>query len=115
MGDDVRGREHAGRRVVAVLLRSGLATATLLMAMGITSKLVSGDTTTPALELRALLPPRRPADGLLGAGVLTLVATPFVRVLVLAVVWWRAHDRRFVLTALVVLVLLAAATLLGGG
>lgn len=115
MGDDVGGREHAGRRVVAVLLRGGLAAATLLMAMGITTKLMSGDTTTPALELNALVPPRTPADGLLGAGVLTLVATPFVRVLVLAVVWWRAHDRRFVLTALVVLVLLAAATLLGGG
>ena len=60
MGDDVGGRERAGRRVIAVLLRGGLATATLLMAMRITTKLVSDDTTTPALALSALLPSARP-------------------------------------------------------
>lgn len=115
MGDDVTGREHVGRRVIATVLRTGLSAATLLMAAGIAAKLASGDTSTPTLELGALVPPRTPADGLLGAGVLTLVATPFLRVLALAVVWWRVHDRRFVLTALVVLALLAAATRLGGG
>lgn len=108
-------REASGREVIGWVLRGGLGVATLLLLAGIVAKLTSGGAATPALELDALLPPRSTADGLLGAGVLVLAATPFVRVLVLAAVWVRVRDWRFVATAGVVLALLVTATLVGGG
>lgn len=108
-------REVSGRGVIGWILRAGLAVATLLLVAGLVTKATSGDAATPALELDALLPPRSVADGLLGAGVLVLAATPFVRVLALAGVWVGVRDWRFVATAGVVLALLVAATLLGGG
>lgn len=108
-------REATGRQLIGWVLRTGLVIATLLLLAGIAMKVVSGDTATPALELGSLLAPRSAADGLLGAGVLVLAVTPFVRVLALAGVWARVRDWRFVATAGVVLALLVAATLLGGG
>ena len=107
--------EASGRAIVGWVLRSGLAAATLLLLVGIVAKAGSGDATTPALALDALVPPRSTADGLLGAGVLVLATTPFVRVLVLAAVWVRLRDWRFVATAGVVLILLVTATFVGGG
>ena len=107
--------EASGRDAIGWVLRTGLGIATLLMLAGIVGKAVSRDAATPTLDLGALLPPRSTSDGLLGAGVLVLAATPFVRVLVLAGVWVRVRDWRFVITAGVVLVLLITATLLGGG
>lgn len=115
MGGDQRAAEERGRHIVGRVLRAGLVVASLLMVAGVLGKALTTDASTPALELRRLLTPPTAADGLLSGGVLVLAATPFVRVLVLAAVWARIRDWRFVITAGVVLALLVAATLLGGG
>ncbi len=54
-------------------------------------------------------------DALMGLGILALGATPALRVVVLAGIWTRERDWRFVAVAGAVVASLTAAVLLGGG
>ncbi len=103
------------RTIVHHLLRGGLAIAIALMLAGLVVKLASGDHRNEAVKLLGLQHAPSLGDALMGAGILALGLTPAVRVLVLAVVWTREHDWRFVGVALAVVATLTTAVLLGGG
>lgn len=106
--------ERGSRTLIAWVLRAGLGAATALMVAGVATKLLTGDTGSPRLTAAELWSSPSTGDLLLGAGVLVLAATPFVRVLALAAIWARMRDWRFVTVAAVVLALLALAATLGG-
>lgn len=114
-GPAARGPDAEGRRLIALLLRVGLAAAAALLVAGVVLKGLAGDLSAPAVPRGALLTAPSLGDTLLSLGVLVLAATPFVRVLALTAVWVRVRDWRFVATAGAVLVLLVAAAMLGGG
>ena len=103
------------RTVVHHLLRGGLAVAIVLMTAGLVVKLASGDHRDQTVKLLGLQHAPSLGDSLMGAGILALGLTPALRVVVLAVVWIRERDWRFVGVALAVVATLTTAVLLGGG
>jgi uncharacterized membrane protein len=106
--------ESRSRRVVQLLLRSGLACAFMLMVAGIVVQIVDGRREAPAVRLFHIGAARR-GDALMALGVLVLAATPALRVVALLVLWARQRDRRFVAVALVVFAVLGAAIAIGHG
>lgn len=104
------------RKSVQFLLRSGLAVAVLLMAVGVLIKCVTGNWETPEVRLFELFhAPLSPGDRIMGIGILALAATPAFRVIALLILWTRERDWKFVITALIVMLTLALAIALGGG
>jgi hypothetical protein len=112
---DPPGLAHRVHRV----LFTGVVVAGLLLATGLAVALAGGQPLTagppgPIAEL----PGRAVAgDGgaLIELGLLVLIITPGMRVVVLAVGWASAGDRRFAAVAGVVLLLLILSVLLGVG
>jgi uncharacterized membrane protein len=102
------------RRVVEGLLRGGLVVAIGLMASGLVVKLASGNHDDTAVRLLHVMQTGSLGDTLMGLGILALGLTPAARVLVLAAVWAHQRDWRFVAVAVIVVMTLAVATLLGG-
>lgn len=111
-GDDPQIR--AAQRFVQILLRAGLAGAVVLMAVGLALKLAAHDHVAGAVPLFALTSGSR-ADAIMALGVLLLAATPALRVLALVALWARERDWKFVGVALVVVVTLGAAIVVGHG
>jgi uncharacterized membrane protein len=105
------------RRSVQLLLRAGLAIATLLMSIGVSLKCASGRWDTPAIRLFDLVrgADLAAADRVMGLGILALAATPAFRVITLLGLWIRERDWRFAAVAAVVLATLALAIAMGGG
>lgn len=112
--DDGSGR--LGRWVHRTLL-SGLVASGLLLASGLAVALARGLATRsgPPPPLRAVLAGATRGDGsdLLDLGLLVLIATPVVRVAVLAIGWAIDRNWRFAAVALAVLALLGAGMALG--
>ena len=105
---------HRDQRAVQLLLRVGLGVAVALMAVGLALKVASGSVRSSRIELFAL-GAGSTADLVMALGVLVLAATPVFRVLALVVLWTRERDWRFVASALLVVVTLSVAILLGHG
>ena len=95
MAEDDGDLELRGR--LAAVLRAGSSAGGLLLAAG----------------LAAALSGRRQADALLWLGLWLGVATPAARVAVAGWSWWRSGERRYASVCAAVLVLLAAAVLVG--
>jgi len=109
-------RGSAGeRRLVQLLLRTGLLLAAALIAVGLALAALHGRLVThpvsPA-EIPSLLGAGRPT-GFMALGILVLLATPILRVLFLVVGFALDRDWRFAAVALGVALLLAAGILLG--
>ena len=124
MTTGAEGRPHGDRRrelehYVHRSLLTGLLTSGSLLVLGLLIAL-------SAHEVRGPGPPPSLAvtfsDALVGRGLaivdlglLILMATPAVRVGVLAIGWWLAGEKRFAIVAAAVLALLAASFALGLG
>jgi len=97
-------------RMVSTTLRVGVTLAALLAGIGGAWYLAAHGSEpasfgTPPAPLRVL----GRGDGLIALGVLVLIATPVVRVALLAIGFARQHDARYAfLSALVLAVLLAS-------
>jgi uncharacterized membrane protein len=103
------------RRIVQWLLRLGLAISFALMASGFVMKLATGDHRSVSVRLFELNRSMRTGDRLMALGILVLAATPAFRVLSLVVLWAWERDWRFVAVALVVMLTLVAAVVIGHG
>jgi uncharacterized membrane protein len=103
------------RHIVQWLLRVGLATSIILMAVGFVLKLATGDQRSVSVRLFELNQSMRTGDRLMAIGILVLAATPAFRVLSLVVLWSWERDWRFVAIALVVMLTLTAAVVIGHG
>ncbi len=110
-----RDEVHRVQHVVQVLLRSGLAVAVVLMAAGLSLKVISGSRQAVGTKLFSIGSGVSGADTVMALGVLVLAATPAVRVVALVVLWTRERDWRFVGVASAVVVTLGAAVVLGHG
>lgn len=100
-------------RVVQRVLRSGSLVSTLLVAVGLALIVADDESRSPALRLASLFHAPQAAVAVAGAGVLLVGLTPIARVVALVVLWARQHDRRFTLSAILVLSIVALAILAG--
>lgn len=101
--------------MVQRLLQGGLVLSAAAMLTGLIFGLATAARAAPAVPLFDLLATRSAADTLMAVGVLALAVTPVLRVLSLLVLWARARDWRFAAVALLVVLLLSSAVLLGHG
>lgn len=106
---------RAAHRFVQWVLRLGLAIATAMLAVGLAIALVAGERTAAPVHLHELFSEGTVADQVIACGLLLLAMTPVIRVLSLVAIWAYERDRKFVIVALVVLVVLGAAILSGRG
>lgn len=111
MDRDAEAAQEKAHRLIAASLRMGLVLSAVLavavVAIGGTSLLDAGQ---PSVELDG-----RHATALASAtlSLVVLAATPALRVVLLAALWARQRDWRFVLVALAVAGVLATCILLG--
>lgn len=104
------------REFVQRLLQTGLASAAILMLIGVVVKGLSGDLSAPEVRLFEIFESGlSTGDRIMGLGILLLSATPVFRVFALLVLWLRERDWRFATVAAVVLATLVLAIALGGG
>ncbi len=115
MSTEEQDEIHRVQRVVQVLLRTGLAISVVLMAIGLVMKVASGSRRSSGIELFSLTTAGSTADRVMALGVLVLAVTPAFRVLALVVLWARERDWRFVGVAVMVVVVLGLAVILGHG
>jgi uncharacterized membrane protein len=103
------------RRLVVAVLRAGLALAAALLTAGLALAVGEARLTSHPVALSQILPflARGRPSGYLAAGVLVLVATPAVRVLVLAAGFARERDWRFAAVALAVAAILGLGVAVG--
>lgn len=94
-------------------LRTGLGVAFALLVAGMIVTDVEPASGSGSVPLFALFGPLDLGSRLMGCGILVLGLTPVVRVLLLALLWLRERDYRHALVALVVLITLVAAIVLG--
>jgi hypothetical protein len=110
---------HAIGRWVHLSLLAGLVVSGLLMAVGLAAALVSGAARPEGAPpgVAALFRMAAGGDGsaLMDLGLLALMATPLLRVVVLAAGWALAREWRFAAVAVVVLGLLGLSLALGVG
>lgn len=95
-----------------VVLSGGLLLAGLVILLVTDQPLPEG---SPSLAVVFRQAVQGNGVGLLELGLLILMATPVLRVGVLALGWWRLGNRRFAVVALGVLVLLGVSLALGLG
>lgn len=98
-----------------LVLRGGLAIGCVLLAIGLVMALATGEHMAAPVHLHALLAEGTTADRVIAWGLLLLAMTPVVRVLSLVGIYALERDRKFVLVALVVVVVLGAAIMSGHG
>jgi hypothetical protein len=99
--------------IVQLLLRVGLAAATVMVTAGLGWALATGRETSLPVGLGALLADAEAPDRLMAGGILVLALTPVARVVALLVLWWRERDWTFVAVGFAVVVVLVAAIVLG--
>lgn len=108
-------RRFLERRIVSAVLRVGVAIATILMLVGVTMAGFKARLRAHPVRLGQLA--SRLGQGhpsaFMELGILVLLATPIVRVLLLAVGWSVARDWRFAAVAAAVALLLATGIVLG--
>lgn len=110
-GDKLEARSH---RIIQILLRYGLLAAAALMLAGVIVKVSSGDDFDPAVSFSGMFSSGIDlADRLMAIGVLVLALTPAARVAALLVLWTLQRDRRFAITAGVVLCVLVLSVVIG--
>jgi len=102
------------RAIVQILLRSGLAIACVLMAVGLVVEVAGGHHSAATVRLFDIGSADL-GDRLMALGMLALAATPAVRVVALLVMWSLEGDRRHAAVAAVVLLVLGVAILVGHG
>lgn len=113
--NDKLNNEQADRKLVQVLLRSGLVLSLILMVAGLLVNVVAGHTEPTSVAMSDLLSESLVlGDRLLGFGVLALSLTPVLRVLTLTLIWTREKDWKFVGVSLLVMVALIVSVALGG-
>ncbi len=95
------------------VIRSGLVTATVLIASGLIAALATGDTSLEGVTIRAAFTDAPFDERLIVMGILALVATPVMEVLGLIVVWVLQKDWRFVVVGLAVVAVLSLAFSVG--
>jgi uncharacterized membrane protein len=113
--EGTEGHDGRARTAVAALLRAGLAAGSLLMVVGIVLAIAKGRLASHPVPVRRIWPwmwSGRPS-GFMAAGILVLVATPFLRILALVVAFVLERDWRFVAVALSVAGILALGLALG--
>lgn len=114
-------RAHAGggpadprtNTVVKVVLRIGLAGATLLFLAGLLDQLVAARHVAVDVSMFHLFGAPSGGETLMGLGVLLLTLTPVAGITSVLVSWLRERERGFAAVATVVLLVLAAAVLVG--
>lgn len=100
--------------VVKVVLRTGLTLALALLLVGLLVQLASGHDEARVVKMFALGAPRSLGETIMGAGILVLALTPVSGVVALVASWLLCeHDARFVGVGVAVLVVLAAAVVVG--
>ncbi len=115
---DAEGRSRILRHWVHWSLLAGVIVSGVLLALGLVTALASGQSrpkgapSIPGLLRQAV---HGEGVGLLYVGLLLLIATPILRVVVLAVGWAVEKQWRFAAVAVVVLTLLGLGLLLGVG
>jgi uncharacterized membrane protein len=110
------GESHRLEHLVHRTLLTGLLIGASLLALGLALTFIDKSPHTgppPTLRLVFQGALRGRSAAVLDLGILALVATPILRVAVLAVGWWQAGDRRFAAVALIVLGLLGLSMALG--
>lgn len=109
--DSMEARSH---RIVKILLRSGLLVAAALMLAGVVVKLASGDDLALAVSFDRMFGGNIDiGDRLMSIGVFVLALTPVARVIALIALWTLQRDRRFAITATVVLAILCLSVVVG--
>ena len=106
---------HAAHRFVQWVLRLGLALACVLIGIGFVMALATGERMAAPVRLHEVLSEGTTADRVIACGLLLLAMTPVIRVLSLVAIWTHERDRRFVIVALVVVVVLGVAIASGRG
>lgn len=103
-------------RMVSRVLGVGIAVAVVFLLVGVVLGVASGDglpqSVVASADLLSGLVELEPA-AYLSLGLLVLIATPFVRVIGSIVAFALAHDRRYVLVTVAVLVVMCLGVLLG--
>jgi len=108
-------------RIIGLVLRGGVLTSAVLMAVGLAGILAGGGLSLLGGRDRSLgdllsgLPQGRP-EAIAALGAVVLVATPVLQLLTSAVLFWRKRDRLYTLLAVIVLgiVVLGAVVAHGG-
>lgn len=119
MAADFSSREAPSQdaKLIERWLQAGLGASALLMIAGLAVQISSGERISTAVGLfelgrRGKLPL---GEQLMGLGILILALTPALRVVMLAFLWLRERDYRFVIVSIAVVLTLALAIVLGEG
>lgn len=99
--------------VVKWVLRTGLALALVLLAIGLVLQLVQHHDQAVQVRMFDLLAPRLVSEKIMAIGVLVLTLTPACGVLSLLLSWIRERDGVYVGVGLTVVVVLTAAVVVG--
>lgn len=99
--------------VVKRVLRIGLALAIVLLVVGLALELAGGERQGLGVHIFDLFASGTVGRKILALGVLALALTPVAGVVTLVAGWFRERDRVFAGVGLVVVVILAAAVLVG--
>lgn len=103
------------RKLVQLLLRSGLVISMLLMVAGLFVNVSTGHIESVPVGMFDLMNESMLlGDRLLGFGVLVLSLTPAMRVLTLTALWTREKDWKFVGISIIVIIALIISVSLGG-
>lgn len=99
--------------VVTWVLRAGLGISFAVLAVGLAIELASGRHLAVAVRMFDPFGPRALGERIMSVGVLLLMLTPACGVLSVLVGFARERDRRYVMVAAIVVVVLAAAVAVG--
>ena len=110
-----RSSDRREERAVQRLLRGGLILSSLLLAAGLVWALATSRLQAHPVSFRTFIHSLRSGHpgGVMGLGLMVLLALPVVRVVVLAIDFARERDWRYAAVALAVLMLLFLAVYLG--
>lgn len=99
--------------VVTWVLRTGLVVAFAVLLAGLVIELVAGERHAVSVRMFDLFAPRQLGERIMAVGVLLLTLTPACGVLSVCFGLVRERDRRYVMVATIVVVVLAAAVCVG--
>lgn len=103
-------------RMVSRVLTAGIALSVVLMAIGLVLGVLAGDGVSRGVVALADLPRELAAldpAAYLSAGLIALIATPFVRVAGSIVAFARERDYRYVLVTAIVLAVMCVSVVVG--
>ena len=103
------------QRQIQWLLRSGLAVSSTLIVIGLAMAVSHGLVISNAVALSQIFSGATLAERVIALGLVGLAVTPVLRVVALIAIWLTQRDYRFALLGCVVLLVLVASALHGGG